>query len=144
MKSDEDLIVLMADDDQDDCALAKDALEESGSKGVLVCVEDGFELFDFLRGSGRYKRENHSLPALILLDLNMPGKDGRQVLTEMKAFPEFQNIPIVVLTTSREKKDKDYSLRMGAKSFITKPITFSDWVRVMKSFSDKWLEDKQT
>lgn len=129
--------VLMADDDEDDCILAKDAFAESGAQGVLGFVENGLELMSSLFRSA-------ALPALILLDLNMPLKDGREVLKEIKSIPQFMNIPIVVLTTSREEKDVNYSCEMGAKSFITKPATFDGWVEIMKSLSDKWLADKSS
>ncbi len=126
--------VLMADDDYDDCVLAKDAFEEAGAHATFVCVEDGIELMDYLYSG--------VLPALILLDLNMPRKDGREALKEIKSIPTFKNIPIVVLTTSREEKDIIYSREMGAELFITKPPTFGEWVNVMKTLSDKWLNHK--
>jgi CheY-like chemotaxis protein len=125
-------LVLMADDDDDDCTLAKEAFEESGAQGLMHCVEDGTELLKHLSHSP-------SLPALILLDLNMPQKDGRQTLKEIKAIPRLQNIPIVVFTTSREEKDMDFSNKMGANSFITKPVLFDDWVKIMRSLADQWL-----
>jgi two-component system response regulator len=126
-------LVLMADDDDDDCALAKDAFEQSGVRGSIQCVEDGIILMEYLSGSG-------SLPALILLDLNMPRKDGRQVLREIKLIPELERVPIVVLTTSQEEKDIAFSRQMGAKSFITKPARFSEWVEMMKSLAADWLD----
>jgi CheY-like chemotaxis protein len=126
-------LVLMADDDDDDCALAKDAFEQSGVSGTIECVEDGIILMEHLSGSG-------TLPALILLDLNMPRKDGRQVLREIKLIPDLKSVPIVVLTTSQEEKDIAFSRQMGAKSFITKPARFSEWVEMMKSLAADWLE----
>ena len=86
------------------------------------------------------RRDLERLPGLILLDLNMPGKDGRQALKEIKSFPAFRDIPIVVLTTSREEKDVVFSREMGADSFITKPVKFDHWVRMMTSLADKWLQ----
>jgi CheY-like chemotaxis protein len=132
VKTHETPVVVMADDDDDDCMLARDAFEESGGEGVFLCVENGLELMDFLSSSS-------SLPDLILLDLNMPRKDGRQALKEMKAIPAFQEIPVVVLTTSQEEKDIAYSHEMGANSFITKPATFGEWIKIMKSLKDNWL-----
>ena len=126
-------LVLMADDDDDDCALATDAFEQSGAHGTFECVEDGIKLMDFLSRS-------ETLPALILLDLNMPRKDGRQVLREIKLIPELKSVPVVVLTTSHEEEDVAFSRQMGAKSFITKPARFSEWVRIMKSLAADWLE----
>jgi CheY-like chemotaxis protein len=135
--------ILMVDDDEDDCLLATDAFEQSGAKGTLHCVEDGYKLFEFLSGTGKYKGKNDLSPALILLDLNMPGKGGCEVLMEMKNFSEFQKIPIVVFTTSGGEGIVDNCLRLGAKSFITKPTDFSDWIQVMRSLADKWLENGQ-
>ena len=132
MKIHETPVVVMADDDDDDCMLATDAFKESGARGDFLCVEDGIELFDYLSRS-------RLLPALILLDLNMPRKDGRQVLEEIKAIPAFRGIPVVVLSTSREEEDVVFSREMGANSFITKPATFDEWVRIMKSLMDDYL-----
>ena len=128
-------MVLMADDDEDDCVIAKDAFKESGAHGVLHCVENGMELMNYLSGCP-------PLPALILLDLNMPQKDGRQALREIKSVPELRKIPVVVLSTSREEKDIAFSRRMGADSFITKPTAFAGWVKMMKSFDKNWLFDQ--
>ncbi|SPD71974.1 Response regulator receiver protein [uncultured Desulfobacterium sp.] len=125
-------VVVMADDDEDDCLLARDAFKQSGSPGVFQCVEDGTKLLDLLSKS-------HTLPALILLDLNMPRKDGRQILKEMKDTCRFKNIPVVVFTTSREEKDMTLCREIGANSFVTKPVLFDDWVRIMRSLADKWL-----
>lgn len=125
-------VVVMADDDEDDCLLARDAFKQSGSQGIFQCVKDGTKLLDLLSNS-------HTLPALILLDLNMPRKDGRQALKEMKAIPRLKEIPVVVLTTSRDKKDITFSSEIGANSFITKPTLFDEWVRIMRSLADEWL-----
>jgi CheY-like chemotaxis protein len=123
----------MADDDDDDCTLAKDAFRESGARGAIHCVQDGMKLMDFLARSD-------PVPALVLLDLNMPIKDGREVLREIKSTPAFRHIPVVVFTTSREKEDIAYSSELGAHSFITKPNTFGEWVGIMRSLADQWLE----
>ena len=132
-------LVLMADDDDDDCMLAKDAFGESGAYGAIQCVENGIELMDFLARTGKYQKEAVPLPALILLDLNMPRKDGRQALKEIKSIAAFQRIPVVVLTTSREEKDIVFCREMGANSFITKPSSFGEWVDIMKSLTNDYL-----
>jgi CheY-like chemotaxis protein len=132
LKIHETPVVVMADDDDDDCMLAGDAFRECGARGDFLCVEDGIELLDYLSGSGL-------LPALILLDLNMPRKDGRQALEEIKAIPTFRSIPVVVLTTSREEEDVIYTRELGANSFITKPATFDEWVRIMTFLKDDYL-----
>jgi CheY-like chemotaxis protein len=125
-------LVLMADDDEDDCTLAKNAFRESGARGAIRCIENGMELMDYLSRS-------ETAPVLILLDLNMPIKDGRQALKEINSTPGFRHIPVVVFTTSRENKDVAYSVEMGAQSFITKPNSFGEWVSIMKFLADRWL-----
>lgn len=141
MRSHDEPLIVMADDDDDDCMLAKDAFEESKAPGVFLCVEDGGELLDFLKGSGKYENEaKKSLPNLILLDLNMPRKDGRQTLREIKSTPELQSIPVVVFTTSSEKKDMDFCDELGANSFITKPAAFGEWIEIMRLLAQKWLK----
>jgi CheY-like chemotaxis protein len=129
--------VLMADDDEDDCFLAKEAFLESGAKADFSCIEDGLELLDYLTAHAQSK--SIELPKLILLDLNMPRKDGRQSLQEIKAEPALREIPIVIFTTSREEKDICFAMKAGADLFITKPETFEKWVEIMKSLKDRWL-----
>lgn len=129
--------ILMADDDAEDCMLATEAFAESGAEAAFSCVGDGIELIHYL--SERSRSEARKLPDLILLDLNMPRKDGREALIEIKAEPAFQHIPVVVLTTSKEDKDIAFSMKAGAKSFITKPATFGEWVEIMKSLAELWL-----
>ncbi len=133
-------VVLMADDDEDDCMLAKDAFKQSRANGTLYCVEDGTELLDYLtRSSAESGEIDNPLPSLILLDLNMPRKSGRQALVEIKSVPAFRDIPIVVFTTSREKQDIIFCREMGAEDFITKPALFSEWVKIMKSLARHWI-----
>ncbi len=139
LRRDDEPVILMADDDEDDCLLAKDAFEESRISGVFCSVENGIELLDYLSRSGKQGKASGPLPTLILLDLNMPRKDGRQALMEIKSVPGFQNIPIVVLTTSRQEKDVAFCREMGAKEFITKPVSFSEWVEMMDSLARNWL-----
>jgi CheY-like chemotaxis protein len=125
----------MADDDEEDCFLAGEAFSESGARATFSCVEDGMELMEYLlERSGR-----RDLPDLILLDLNLPRKDGREALLEIKAEPAFAHIPILILTTSKEEKDIAFAMRAGASSFITKPATFDKWVEIMKSLAEHWL-----
>lgn len=124
-------LVLMADDDDDDGVLARDAFKQAGARGELHCVEDGIELMDYLSRS-------RPLPALILLDLNMPRKDGRQALKEIKSDSAFRSIPVVILTTSKDENDMIFSREMGASAFITKPAAFGEWVRIMKSLAAMW------
>lgn len=129
--------VLMADDDEEDCILAKEAFEASGARAAFSCVEDGIELMDYL--SERSRSDPGGLPALVLLDLNMPRKDGREALLEIKAESALRHIPIVILTTSEEEKDIAFTMKAGANLFITKPETFDEWVRMMDSLAERWL-----
>jgi len=129
--------ILMADDDPEDCMLATEAFSRSGAEAAFSCVLDGVELMSYL--SERSSHEETELPALILLDLNMPKKDGRETLVEIKAEPALRNIPIVILTTSRVQKDIDFTMQAGAELFITKPATFDEWVEMMKSLAESWL-----
>ncbi len=130
--------VLMADDDTEDCWLATEAFAESGAKAAFSCVLDGIELMNHLKEHSR--SEAKRLPDLILLDLNMPRKNGWQALIEIKAESALQHIPIVILTSSQERADVDSTLKAGAKSFITKPATFDEWVEMMRSLADSWLK----
>ncbi len=131
----------MADDDEEDCVLAAEAFAESGAKADFSCVLDGIELMQRL--SARRLSETVELPNLILLDLNMPRKDGREALLEIKGDPALKSIPIVILTTSQEERDIAFSMKAGAESFVTKPTTFEDWVEIMKSLARSWLEGCQ-
>lgn len=135
------IVVLIADDDEDDRLLAKDALEESRLKNDLRFVEDGVELLEYLRREGPYADPSKApRPGVILLDLNMPRKDGREALREIKAEPGLRRIPVVVMTTSEEDEDILNSYDLGAAGFITKPITFEGLVGVMKALGQYWIE----
>ncbi len=133
--------ILMADDDEDDCMLAREALVESRLANDLHFVRDGEELMDYLYRRGKYLDPISSpRPGLILLDLNMPKKDGREALQEIKANAQLRHIPIVVLTTSKAEEDIYRSYDLGANSFITKPVTFAALVEVMKTIGKYWFE----
>ncbi|HEY9872531.1 MAG TPA: response regulator [Candidatus Obscuribacterales bacterium] len=133
--------ILMADDDADDCLLAKEALAESRLANNLHFVQDGEELMDYLYQRGKYTQLGSSpRPGVILLDLNMPRKDGREALKEIKNDPNLRQIPVVVLTTSQAEEDIYRSYDLGANSFITKPVTFSSLVEVMKTLGKYWFE----
>ncbi len=135
------IMILMAEDDADDRLLVKDALEESRVINELRFVEDGEELLEYLRRQGRYADPDTSpRPGLILLDLNMPRKDGREALQEIKADPNLRRIPIVVMTTSKAEEDIFRSYDSGASSYITKPVTFDRLVDLMKTLGHYWIE----
>ena len=133
--------ILMADDDEDDCMLAREALAESRLANALYLVRDGEELMDYLHQRGKYTdRDLAPRPGLILLDLNMPKKDGREALREIKTDPQLKHIPIVVLTTSKAEEDIYRSYELGANSYITKPVTFASLVEVMRTIGKYWFE----
>lgn len=134
-------VVLMAEDDADDRLLVKDAWEESRLLNELRFVEDGEELLDYLHQRGVYAPPNQSpLPGLILLDLNMPRKGGRETLEAIKADPGLRHIPIVILTTSQTEEDIFQAYDLGASSFITKPVTLESLVIMMKTLGRYWFE----
>ena len=135
------MVILMADDDADDRLLAKDALAECQLAGDLHFVENGEELLDYLHRRGKYTQLAESpRPGLILLDLNMPKKDGREALREIKADPALRKIPVVVLTTSKADPDIGRIYELGANSFISKPVSFESLVDVMKTIGRYWFE----
>jgi CheY-like chemotaxis protein len=135
------IVILMADDDADDRLLAKDALAECRLANELHFVENGEELLDYLHRRGKYVNlANSPRPGLILLDLNMPKKDGRESLKEIKDDPRLRTIPVVVLTTSRADTDISRIYELGANSFITKPVSFDSLVEVMKILGRYWFE----
>ena len=135
------ITILLADDDEDDRKLAQDALAESRLANDLHTVEDGEELMDYLLRRGKYAALADSpRPGLILLDLNMPKKDGREALREIKADPSLRQIPVVVLTTSKAEEDIYRTYDLGANSFITKPVMFESLVRVMRDLGTYWFE----
>ncbi len=135
------ITILMADDDADDRLLTQEALEESRLANDLRFVEDGEELMDYLYRRDKYVDPNLSpRPGLILLDLNMPRKDGREALEEIKADPALRRIPVVVLTTSSVEEDIFRTYDLGASSFITKPVTFEGLIEVINTLGIYWLE----
>lgn len=133
------ITILMAEDDPDDRILTQEALMENKLANDLHFVEDGEELLDFLKRRGKYENKDVPRPGLILLDLNMPRKDGREALSEIKSDPELRSIPIIVLTTSKAEEDIVKSYDLGVSSFITKPVTFDDLVKVAKAIGEYWF-----
>lgn len=135
------ITILLADDDEDDRMLARDALAESRLANDLYMVSDGEELMDYLLRRGGYAEPAESpRPGLILLDLNMPKMDGREALKEIKSHPNLRQIPVVVLTTSQAEEDIYRTYDLGANSFITKPVMFASLVKVMKDLGNYWFE----
>ena len=142
MKNEPKMItILLADDDTDDRQLTQDAFAENRLANILHCVEDGEELMDYLNRRGKYESlRGATLPGLILLDLNMPRKDGREALKEIKADPELRRIPIVVLTTSKAEEDIVRTYDLGVNSYVTKPVTFKSLVELIKILGRYWFE----
>jgi two-component system, response regulator len=134
------VVILMADDDADDRLLAQDAVAEARITAELRFVENGEELMDYLLRRSRYATADATRPALIILDLNMPRKDGREALREIKAHPELRRIPVVILTTSKAESDIAQIYDLGANSFISKPVSFESLVKVMKTLGEYWLD----
>jgi CheY-like chemotaxis protein len=135
------ITIVLADDDPDDRQLTEDAFSENRLANQLHCVEDGEELMDYLNRRGKYESlRNEPLPGLILLDLNMPRKDGREALKEIKADPGLRRIPIVVLTTSKAEEDIVRSYDLGVNSYVTKPVTFKSLVELIKVLGRYWFE----
>jgi CheY-like chemotaxis protein len=135
------IVILMAEDDEDDRLLAQDALTESRLTNDFYFVEDGVELINYLKRVGKYEdTSSYPLPDLILLDLNMPRKDGREALEEIKNDPDLKRIPIIILTTSKGEEDILQSYNLGVGGFITKPVTFDGLVNVMKVIGDYWVQ----
>jgi two-component system, response regulator len=138
---DKPVVILLADDDEEDRMLLCDALKESRLSNEIHCVTDGEDLMAYLRQEGLYAPPAYApRPGLILLDLNMPKKDGREALKEIKADPNLRQITVVVLTTSKAERDIFRSYDSGASSFISKPVTFEGLVNLMKALGQYWFE----
>ncbi len=135
------ITILVADDDPDDRLLLKDALREARLGNPVHFVNDGVELMDYLNRRGDYENLAGSpYPGLILLDLNMPRKDGREALKEIKSDAQFRRIPVVVLTTSKAEEDIFRTYDLGVNSFIVKPVTFDSLVDIMRTVTSYWLQ----
>jgi CheY-like chemotaxis protein len=135
------IVILLTDDDEEDLQMTLEALRESRLGNDLRTTRDGEELMDYLLRRGRYADPSDSpMPGLILLDLNMPKKNGREALAEIKANTDLRQIPVIVLTTSKAEEDIFRSYDLGVNSFITKPVTFAGLVEAMKVLSQYWFE----
>ena len=135
------ITILMADDDADDRFLAKEAFAEARLANDFRFVKDGQELIDYLQKNGTYSDQADApAPGLILLDLNMPRKDGREALAEIKADPVLRRIPVVVLTTSKADEDILNTYDLGVSGYVTKPVTFDGLVEVMQVLGNYWFQ----
>ncbi|MBS3810074.1 MAG: response regulator [Desulfobacterales bacterium] len=132
-KNTDNMVVLVAEDDPDDRFLIQQAFHESGISGALHFVEDGQQLLDYLFRRARHPdAASFSWPACILLDLNMPRKNGRQALREIREDPELKGLQVVVLTTSASKEDKKFCYELGVSGYVTKPGSFGELMDFMK------------
>jgi CheY-like chemotaxis protein len=137
----EKIVILLADDDPDDREMTRKALARNRLANKFFAVADGEELMDFLRHQGRFAPPALSpTPGLILLDLNMPKKDGREALAEIKADPLLRRIPVVVVTTSKAEEDVFRTYELGSSSFISKPITLPGLVETMQVLGQYWFQ----
>ena len=129
--------ILLVEDNPGDALLTREALRDAKMTNRLDWVQDGVEAMDFLRRQGKYADAEE--PDLILLDLNMPRMDGREVLAELKNDPALKHIPVVVLTTSQAESDILRSYELHANCFISKPVDFAEFVQVVKSIESFWF-----
>ena len=135
------IVILLADDDADDRQLVRDAVAENRLLNQLHEVADGEALLDYLFHRGEYSDLGTSpRPGLILLDLSMPKKDGREALAEIKGDPQLRQIPVIVMTTSSAEEDVCRSYDLGASSYITKPVSFTRLIEVMQAIERYWFE----
>ena len=133
--------ILMVDDDPDDRLLFKEACEEVRLRNPLEFLENGEQLLDYLKRRGSYSDlEGTPYPGIILLDLNMPLKDGREALEEIKADSDLRHIPVIILTTSKDEDDILSSYGLGASSYIVKPISLDRLMRVVNSIGEYWVQ----
>ena len=129
--------ILMAEDNPDDIELTVEALKDARVGNFLSVVKDGEEAIAYLRCQGKYKQAIR--PDLILLDLNMPKKNGRDVLREIKNDPHLKRIPVVILTTSQAEEDIRHTYDLHANCYITKPVDFNQFLKVVRCIEDFWL-----
>lgn len=136
--------ILIADDDPDDQYMIKEALNASALDREVRSVSDGEELMDYLHRREKFKDMELPRPSVILLDLNMPKKDGRECLIEIKADPKLSRIPIVIFSTSNNQDDVIRSYESGAASYIAKPYSYNELVEVMEAFKKYWFSTVTT
>lgn len=136
--------ILLAEDDEDDRVLLQAAVDESDLPIAMVMVEDGESLLDYLRGRGTYAaQQGQPLPALVLLDLNMPRKDGHEALQEIRRSPALRHLPVIVLSTTQQQEEVQRMYSAGANAFITKPTTFEELVHIVQMIYVFWFQVAQ-
>ena len=131
--------ILIAEDDADDRFLLETAFHECGFKDKLVFVENGIELLSFLHDEKNRNGVDRKFPSFIMLDLNMPKKDGREVLKELKENEEYRVIPVVIFTTTKNENEIRRCYELGANSYVVKPVNFEHLVKVIGQIRDYWF-----
>lgn len=135
------IVILIAEDDEDDCLIARETFEDLGLANDIRFVGDGEELLEYLRREGKYERpEDSPRPGLILLDLNMPRKNGAEALVEIKADEDLRRIPVFVLTTSHDEQDIHQTYELGGSTFIRKPFQVEELIRLVSTLTRYKLE----
>nr|WP_293844687.1 response regulator [uncultured Arsenicibacter sp.] len=134
------MLILIADDDADDRMFLEQALRQSGYTHDIRTVEDGEDLLEYLRQHGKYQGQETPWPTLLILDLNMPRKNGFQALSEIKDDQRLRRLPVVVMTTSAADEDVIKTYNLGVNSFITKPFNFNRLVEIISALKVYWLE----
>lgn len=134
------MTILIADDDADDRMFLEQAMRRNGYEQDIRFVEDGEELMDYLRRQGRYNAQNAPWPNMLILDLNMPRKNGFQALSEIKDDPELRRLPVVVMTTSSADEDVVKTYSLGVNSFVTKPFNFNRLVEMVGTLRMYWMD----
>ncbi len=137
------IYILVAEDDADDRFLLETAFAENGFKGKLEFVENGVELLEYLRNLKTDANNDHPLPGFILLDLNMPKKDGREVLKEIKEDPRFKKIPVIVFTTTKNENEINRCYELGANTYVVKPVGFENLVKTIEDIRSYWFSTAQ-
>jgi CheY-like chemotaxis protein len=133
--------ILLVEDSPEDFETTERAFRRSGLKNPIFRCADGDEALDYLHHRGRYSEpENAPRPGVILLDLNLPGTDGREVLSEIKNDPQLKQIPVIVLTTSKDERDVEACYRCGANSYVQKPVDLDGFMKAIERLNDYWFE----
>lgn len=140
MRTDENKLIIVVEDSPDDFEATIRAFKKVNLKNKVIHFEMGDECLDYLFAKGAYEGKNPELPGLIMLDLNLPGLDGRDVLKIIKSTPELKKIPVVVLTTSDDERDIEECYQHGANSYIQKPVNFPGFIEAISKLKEYWFE----
>jgi CheY-like chemotaxis protein len=131
-------VILLAEDNPKDVDLTSRALAASNLANRLVVTKDGVEALEYLRGEGAFAGREQEQPAVVLLDIKMPRKDGLEVLREIREDPKLKRLPVVILTSSREEQDLIAGYDLGANAYVVKPVDFEDFIRAVRDLGVFW------